>query len=169
MWSKPKTGGSNSYLKLNDGANRVRIVSEPIEDWEHFVDGSDGKKKVMRCAGRGCSACQFGGKARKVYHFAAVSREGNAEVKLLTVGQMVYGGLYDLMTNEDWRFDSVPDYDITITKKGEGMNTDYSVQSSAKKPLTPEEIELVKAYDMKAALKERYEVAEEKKSEVAPF
>lgn len=148
MWSKPEQSKSSDFIRLEDGANRVRIVSEPVEKWRHFVQGEDGKKRVAECTGQGCTFCHFD-KAKKEYCFAAISRNeqlkgGTASVKLLTVGQSVYSALWDLMNSEDWRFDGIPGYDIVITKKGQGLETEYSVQPVPAKPLSEADAEVVR-------------------------
>ena len=162
-WLKPEEKKSGAFIKLEDGTNRVRIVSEPVEEFEHMTKNEEGKWSVSRCIGRGCPVCQMGDKSKKRYHFAAISRndqmknEMKAEVKLLTVGQQVYGQLWDLMTSEDWKFETVPDYDMNIIRKGEKLNTEYSVQPLPRKELNAADAETVKSSkNVVALVNERY-------------
>jgi hypothetical protein len=164
-WNKPESGKTANYIKLEDGTNRVRIVSEPVEAYEHFITSADNKKSVVDCKGNHCNICTTGDKAKKKYHFAAISRNAQAKnamvakVELLTVGQTVYTALYDLMVSDDWKFDSVPDYDITITKRGTGLDTEYSVQPVPSKALSEADAEVVRtAPTIKAFVAERYGV-----------
>jgi hypothetical protein len=48
----------------------------------------------------------------------------------------IQGPIEDLVANEDWG--DPREYDLTITKKGEGLETEYSVQPSPQKPVPTE-------------------------------
>ena len=45
--SAPKSAGS-SYLKLEAGENKLRIVSQIIDGWEAWSDTPEGGRKVFR-------------------------------------------------------------------------------------------------------------------------
>jgi hypothetical protein len=153
---KPTEAGTKlPYIKLTEGAHRVRIVSEPIEEWTHFLPA---EKKSVKCWGHGkCPHCDEGVKARKQYYFNAIDRDKQmelhktgkeplAEVELLIVGSTVYEQYYALSMNDDWAFDSVPHFDVVIKRTGTGLNdTQYFVQPCPAKPLSASDLSVVNA------------------------
>jgi len=155
---KRETSGSKvPYISLKDeGEHRVRIVSSPVESWEHFLED---KKRSVQCQGRNtCEHCHAGVESRHRYFFSAIDRdEQTAEfkksgqmktgnVKLLCVGNSVYDALADLSVKPDWFFEEVPHYDIIITRKGAKMDTKYTVTPCAPKPLSEADAEAVKGH-----------------------
>ena len=140
---KPSESGSE-FIKLNQGGNRIRIVSLPVEKWKHF---DKIKKQSVECAGDGCYHCQSGDRVRHSYFFNAIDvsdqtgrhnagQDPTAEIKIMEVGSMVYGQYYDLSISDDWTFDEIPDYDLLIIKSGDGMETKYNTQATPKRALS---------------------------------
>ena len=58
----------------------------------------------------------------------------------------IMGQINDLLTNPDWG--DPKDYDLTVTRKGEKLETKYSVQPSPKKKITKDELKLVEDTDV---------------------
>lgn len=130
--------GGSSYLKLQQGENKLRILSKPIIGW---LDWKDNKPYRFR----------FKNKPEKpmtdkpIRHFWAMIVFDYADnaVKILEVTQStIQKGIEDLAKNEDWG--SPHQYDIKISKKGQDKNTEYSVMPSPKKDITPEIKQLAK-------------------------
>jgi hypothetical protein len=139
----PKSGGGN-YTKLVDGANKLRILSAPIMGWvywntagkpvrsrEPFAElPSDVRYKEEKKTGES--------KPERPKHFWAVVVWSYTD-KMLQVWECTQGTIQsqitDLISNPDWG--DPREYDITINRKGEGFDTEYTVQPSPAKPLNP--------------------------------
>lgn len=129
-YTSPKT--TNHYMKLLDGENRIRILSKPIIGWEHWID-----KKPIRY--------QFNEKPKleddslsPIRHFWAfiVYNYAEKEVQILNITQAsIRKSIENLCKDEDWG--DPFSYDIKICRKGEGVNTEYSVNPSPHKEIDP--------------------------------
>jgi hypothetical protein len=149
---REKSSGSN-FLSLQDGENRIRIVSMPQDFWIHFDNET---KKSFKCQGRKtCQLCKSDNerlkKASHKFMFAAFSRDEQkqlsaeckdtkAVVKLLEVGGTVYDAIQAISANEDYSFDTIPPCDFIITKRGKGMETSYSVFPCPPKPISENDL-----------------------------
>lgn len=134
------------FIKLKEGQNRLRILTEPIEEYTHFLQD---EKKSVPCTGNasGCEYCNAGVRASHDYFFLAISRNEQVEkgsvndpappeAKLVRLPPTLYGQYFDLSQNDDWKFDSVPGYDIVINRTGTDLNTRYSITPSAPRELS---------------------------------
>jgi hypothetical protein len=129
-YTTPKT--SNSYMKLQDGENKFRILSSPIIGWEDWLD-----KKPVRF--------RFNEKPLKsldpkkpVKHFWAfvVWNHLEEKIQILHVTQAtIRNSIENLCKDSDWGAPYF--YDIKILKKGEGVDTEYMVNPLPHKPLDP--------------------------------
>lgn len=124
---------NNHYMKLEEGENKIRILSKPILGWEDWKD-----KKPVRF--------HFNEKPKNpvdstkpIRHFWAfiVYNYAKDEIQILHVTQsMIRKGIEALCRDSDWG--SPHAYDLKITKKGEGMNTEYSINPVPHKPISEE-------------------------------
>jgi len=138
--------GSGEWLNLETGDNKVRIVSEFQDYGNHF---NVSIKKSTICLGKeDCPSCQAGEKARVQFLGWVIDRK-DGMLKLLRIGWQINKAIGELAINEDYAFDVIPDYDITIKKTGEGLKTEYTVLPARKssKLTTEEESEIKKAKD----------------------
>ncbi len=139
---KYQMGGG--WMNLEQGVNKIRIVSDFVDYGVHSIETivKGGKKKFQSvvCIGKDlCEYCLSGDKA-KVQFLGWVIDRKDGEVKLLRIGWKIWQQISALAENEDYGFETTPDYDITINKKGEGLNTTYSVIASRESTeLTEEE------------------------------
>jgi len=123
---------SNGYMKLIEGENKFRILSKPIIGWEDW----DNKKPVR---------FEFHNKPTKsidpnkaVRHFWSfiVWNYNEEKIQILHVTQAsIRKGIESLCMDSDWREPFF--YDIKIVKKGEGIDTDYTVSPTPHKELAP--------------------------------
>jgi hypothetical protein len=130
-YSAPQLGGN--YAKLQDGVNKLRILSKPVLGWVGWTSGKPErftfKNKPNRLFDQGKAARHFW--AMIVYNY-----NDNA-VQVLEITQaMIQKAIQDLTKTEDWH--NPYEYDITITKTGVEKTTKYTVQPSRPKPLTDE-------------------------------
>lgn len=132
-YETPVNGGG--FMKLEDGENKLRILSRPVIGWE---DWTEDKKPV-----------RFGLKfkpekpinpLKPVKHFWAfiVWNYQSKDVQIMQITQStIQTAIQNLTKDEDWG--SPFDYDIKIIKTGKDKETKYSVNPSPKKPLTEEQ------------------------------
>lgn len=115
----------SGYVKLEQGNNKIRIVSEPFDFCNHY---DDGMKKVFLCVGKkhNCPYCLKGIKPRPQYAVWAIDR-ADGEVKMFQYGTQIHNQLVELAKSEEYGFDDEMPYDITIVKKGEKLDTEYKV------------------------------------------
>lgn len=139
----PKSAGG-SYTKLQDGANRMRILSAPVMGWlywntagkpvrsrEAFAElPADVRYKEDKKSGEM--------KPERPKHFWALV-VWNYNDKALQVWEVTQGTiqsqLTDLIGNSDWG--DPRDYDITVNRKGEGFDTEYNVLPGKTMPVNP--------------------------------
>ncbi len=142
-------GGSSSYLKVQKGETKVRIISRPIEGWVEWVD-----KKPYRTSLEDEPEAQDSENPPKKFLAVVVIDHSDDEVKIWEITQKsVMKAIKALAANPDW---GLPfSYDITITKTGEDLKTKYQITPSPKRPLSKE---LIKAANEKPCnLLELYE------------
>ena len=121
---------SSNYLKLEQGDNKVRIVSRPIVGWE---DWKDNKPIRFRMPDKPQAPID---PEKQIKHFWAMLVWDYKTEKLLILEitqKTVQRSIEELAKNEDWG--SPLNYDLTISKKGEGLKTEYSVVPIPPKPL----------------------------------
>jgi hypothetical protein len=133
----PKTGGG-VYTKFNDGANRFRIISAPIVGWLYWND----QNKPVRLREQPTSTPKDirvkDGKPEKMKHFWAlvVWNYQSKALEILEVAQStVQNAITALVNSEDWG--DAREYDITITKTGTDLNTEYTVMPGRAAPVNP--------------------------------
>ena len=158
--------GGGDWLKLEDGDNKIRIVSEFFDFAEHFIKSEN---KSYTCLGKkgNCKYCESGLKPTVKFLGWVLDREDGA-VKLLRVGYMIYKQIGALAMSDEYGFDGVPEYDITIKKSGKELGTEYQVLPARKNTeLTKDEEKLVKEKTKKTP-EEIVEKMKEKVSEDIP-
>lgn len=129
--------GSGDWMNLQEGQNKVRIISAFEDYGTHF---NPTIKKSTICIGKEeCKLCQEGLKPRVQFLGWVIDRKDN-QVKLLRIGFQAYQQIGKLAESDDYGFEETPEYDITITRTGQGLETDYTVLAARKNTeLTPEE------------------------------
>ena len=132
----------DKYMKFVQGANKFRVLVEPLLGWEWWVvKDEDGSKMPLR-------ASMDSDEVQNVPAGYHIDGDGGAKhfwalkvwnyelekVQVLSITQVgIQEAIKDLNANPDWG--NPLEYDITITRKGEGLETNYGVQPSPKKAL----------------------------------
>lgn len=127
-YEAPRT--SNYYLKLNEGENRIRILSQPILGWEDWHD-----KKPVRYTFDSKPNKSFDPK-KPVKHFWAfiVFNYNEEQIQVMHVTQAtIRKSIEALCRDKDWGAPYF--YDIKIMKTGEGVDTEYAVNPVPHKPI----------------------------------
>lgn len=127
-------GLGGGWFKLQDGANKVRILEGPEPMAKYFADGVSIIKNEMNAPD------QLNGIKKSIRFVCWVWDKKSNTVSLAEFPYSVMKSVFDLADNEDWTFTGLPDYDITITKTGQAMLTKYSIQPSPVRGAVPDEI-----------------------------
>jgi hypothetical protein len=125
---------SQLYLKLQDGENRIRILSRPIVGWEDW----SADKKPIRFQMNEKPAKSFD-PSKPMKHFWAfiVWNVNEEQIQIMQITQAtIRSSLESLSKDKDWG--SPFEYDVKINKKGEKMETEYTVNPAPHKPVSQE-------------------------------
>ena len=129
-YQAPKS--ASFYMKLQDGENRIRILSKPIVGWLDWQD-----KKPVRYRMENKPAKPFNPEI-PLRHFWAfiVFNHAAEEIQILEITQATIRKTIESLCNDkDW---GAPfGYDIKIVKTGEGKDTEYAVNPVPHKPVDP--------------------------------
>ena len=133
------TGGDRPevpFLRLSQGKNKVRIMSNPLQTYIHWVENTEGKRRPFGSPIEDPALVQQledAGFARKRSWYLKVLDRMDGEFKVLQIGPQIYNGIKGLYNDEDWG--PVTKYDITINRGPKGSQPLYSVLPSNKNPL----------------------------------
>lgn len=134
--AKDQKLGSSDWYEFKDGENKLRIVSEFEVNAQHYVQE---EKKNYSCIGEFCEFCWKKVPRRVQFMGWAIDRASGSLV-LVAVSYSVFKAIGALSKSEEYGFDSIPPYDIIVTKTGEKLETRYAVMPARKDtPLTAEE------------------------------
>ncbi len=132
--------GSSSYMKLSNGENKFRVISNAVAGWIDWLD----KKPIRTPLEDGEPEANDDEMPPKKFLAMAVIDLEDDQVKIMELKQQsVIKAIKALTNNKDWG--SPFSYDITIKKEGEGMKTKYTVTPSPKRKLSKDEIKLANA------------------------
>lgn len=125
---------SSPYMKLEEGENKIRILSAPVMGWEDWIETSSGKRpKRYRYEDKPES---WANPERPGKHFWAFLVWDYAEdkIRILQINQVsIQKGIQDLSKDEDWGEPFF--YDIKINKEGKELRTKYSVNPGRRAPV----------------------------------
>ena len=116
----PKSTGY--YMKIEDGENKIRILSRPVVGWEDWCE-----KKPVRFKYNEKPQKPFDAE-KPIKHFWAmiVWNYVDEEIQILHITQAsIRKAIEEFYKDEDWGAPFF--YDLKITKKGEKLKTEYSV------------------------------------------
>lgn len=150
---KAKFGGGGQWHKIQDGENVLRLLTFTNEEGRaelyvhartHFLPNVGAMPCLKVDKGDACPICEYVAQLRKrdktmAGKLAARNRAYfnvlvDGEIKQIEVGPNVLAAIMALFADED--YGNIADLDegrnIKITKKGSGLNTEYSVLPSSK-------------------------------------
>ena len=130
-------------MRFQQGENKFRIIGasedKPTPGFIHGTLGwtvEDGKKRPIRWAEGEQAPMSFEDKPRAFYAFV-VYNYNESKVQILEMTQAkLQAELLQLANDEDWG--DPKEYDISIVKTGEGMETRYNTVPKPKKAQTQE-------------------------------
>lgn len=136
------SGASADFMKLENGDNRIRIVSNPARINAHWEKTIDGKNKKVICSGHDCPLCEKGERATARYQLLVIDRAEADKIKVLDCGKQVMNAISTYSADPD--YGDPTKYDIKIKKEGSGRDTHYTaVAVPHKTPLTENEQKMV--------------------------
>lgn len=125
--------GNSNYMKFQKGENRFRILSKPVLGWLDWED-----KKPLRFQMKQKPEAPIDPK-KPIKHFWAITvwdYTDNA-IKVLEITQSsIQKAITDLAKDSDWG--NPVGYDIKVVRKGDGMETEYSINPVPHKPISEE-------------------------------
>jgi hypothetical protein len=129
-YEPPSTGGN--YMKLKEGDNRVRILNSPLLGWIRWEETPEGKRPVRYPMDEKPSVPD-----KKHFWAMLIFDYLSNKVCVLEITQLtIQQSLRDFAKDVEWG--DPRDYDVTIARKGSGLDTEYSVRPSPKAELTEE-------------------------------
>jgi len=133
-YEQPKS--SSKYLKLVDGENLIRILSAPIMGWLDWKEDSAGKKTPVRTP-YSTPKPEPIDSTKPIKHFWAfvIWDYKDSTIKIWEVTQStIQEVLYNLDRDVDWG--EPTNYDISIKRSGEKLETKYITQAKPPKPVS---------------------------------
>lgn len=130
---------AGNYMKLQDGANRIRILGSAIVGWEGWKTQKDGSKKPVRKRLSEQFPMSEVDDEDRVKHFWAfpVWNYQEERVQILELTQKsIQKAIKALVADEDWG--TPTGYDLVITRSGQKLETEYQVQPKPAKELDKE-------------------------------
>lgn len=114
--SRQKQGSNrDSWLRLEKGDNKIRLVTTPFQYLMHKYKAEGDKgfgQKVMCSAVHGnCPLCQLGDKPKRRWFLGVIDRKTKT-YKVLDIGYGVFVGIQTLVKDSDWG--NPLGYDINI-------------------------------------------------------
>lgn len=140
---------TENYMRFQDGKNTFRVLSPAIVGFEYWVteikDKQEVRKPVRKHIDERIPQGELGidkwGNPEYPKHFWAfvVYNRQAEKIQILEITQKkVIRGIKSLVDDEDWG--DPKEYDITVTKSGEKLDTDYVVQGKPNKTKVDEAI-----------------------------
>lgn len=130
-YEAPRSSNS-SYFKLQEGENRIRVLSTPVFGWEDWKD----KKPVRYRFVKDQAVPKSFDPNKKVKFFWAliVWNYKEEQIQIMHITQVtIQKRLQNLDNDKDWG--GLFDYDIKINKSGEGIDTEYTINPVPHKPV----------------------------------
>lgn len=124
-----KLPDNSRYMKLKDGRNKFRVLSSAITGYEYWnTNNKPVRSKTPLKSTPDDIGLDKDGKTKKIKHFwAFVAYNYDAKViQILEITQStIQSAIKALVDDEVWG--KPQNYDITITRTGEGFDTEYNV------------------------------------------
>jgi hypothetical protein len=134
--SADSSSGKSDIMKLEEGENTVRIMSNPIQFYVNWCNGPDGSKRKFNSPiddPAMLRRLEDSGFKRSARWFVKVLDRRDNKFKALDIGPQVFNGIKSLYSNKRWG--KVTGYDITITRAPKGTQPLYSVTPNPHEPI----------------------------------
>ena len=136
--NKKQTNSKDLFLRLNEGPNEIRILTQPhqylVHKYKKAGDTGFGQKVQCSAANGSCPLCATGDKAKPRWLLGVITRKDNT-YKILDISFAVFSQIRKL--NKNPKFGDPTKYDINIeVDKNGGATGYYSVQAYSKEALS---------------------------------
>jgi len=128
---------ASSYMKLEDGKNKFRILSKPVTGFEYWTEDNKPVRQKENWEVLPEDAKKRDGKTDGAKHFWSflVYNYKPEQVQSYEITQKtIMKSISDLVTDDAWG--NPMGYDITITKTGEKLTTKYAVTPAPHSPIS---------------------------------
>jgi hypothetical protein len=134
--NKP-TNNNDLFLRLTEGENIVRVLGNPHQFYVHWVETSQGKRKINSPIESPAlvSRLEDSGFRRQTKWMIKVLDLSSQTFKVAEIGSQIYNGIIALVNNPRWG--KVSAYDISIIRGPKGTNPLYSVTPNPKEGIDP--------------------------------
>ncbi len=128
-YEPPKSGGGDNYMKFQDGTTRFRAISKPIMG----TLGWDNDSKPHRFRMGETADGEWREKPKHFWALVVWNYEIERPQILEITQQSVIRAIVELNNDSDW---GAPwNYDLKVTRKGQKLETEYSVIATPKKKI----------------------------------
>lgn len=141
-----KTSNKDLFLKLKDGSNIVRIVTDPYQYIVHKSikrEGDPGFGRKIPCSKSetetNCPLCELGSQPASRYYFGVIDRSTNS-YKVLDVSWSTLQDIKGFVNQKIWG--DVTKYDLNILKDPKHPTKYYTIQANPHTPLSPSDQKL---------------------------
>jgi hypothetical protein len=140
-YSIPKSSAGGKYTKFEQGKTKFRILSAPIMGFEYWNTDSKPVRALEKFETIPADAKLDNEGKFKQRHFWAmkVYNYNTSQIEILQITQKtIQNTILEYAQNED--FGDPRDYDITVSRKGEAIESEYSSIASPPKEVVQEVI-----------------------------
>ena len=119
---------AGNYFRFQDGENRFRILSAPLLGWEAWIDTPDGGRKPIRRPMNNPFSTNDIDDPEQIKHFMAfvVYNLDAEKIQILEITQKgLQKSIRALERSKAWG--SPLQYNILVTKKGQKLDTEYTL------------------------------------------
>ena len=122
---------NNNYMKLQEGENKIRLLTIPLVGWEDWIN-----KKPIRCKLDNKPIPSDPKRPVKLFWSFIIWNYNNEEIQILNITQKsIQNKIQSLSNDADWGLPYY--YDIKIYKTGDGMDTEYEINPLPHKETHP--------------------------------
>lgn len=151
-WDDGEVSLPNDFLRLIEGNNQVRVLTNPFQFVVHWVKDSSNVNRKIRCSIKGCPLCRKMEKPQYRWLIGVLDRKSGLP-KILEISQQIYKGIKTYVSDPEWSefydhsWGKVIAFDFNIKRGPAKTNPLYEVVPSPKRrDLTDEEVSLVEAF-----------------------
>lgn len=150
--SDKKTVNKDLFLRLSEGDNELRLITQPHQYLVHKYKKDPTNPKdfgqKIRCSiiHGSCAVCELNDVAKPRWLFGVIDRKTGAS-KILDVGSAVLQQLKKWVSNTKFGDPTKYDINVVVDKRG-GPAGYYTVQAYPKEPLSAEDQKVRDSFDM---------------------
>lgn len=151
-WDDGDVSGPSDFMKLVQGDNKVRIVTNPYQFVVHWPKDASEQTRKIHCSINNCPLCRQQVPAQTRWYIGVFDYQSNKPM-ILEIGSQIFKGIRGYVKDPEWSdtikkpWGEILAYDINITRGPKGTQPLYQVKPSPKmKDITPEQTEMVEAF-----------------------